>query len=544
MNKRFVLLSLMAFIVALFALPALAQDDMMKAEAPDCEYGGLLKSIEAVDALTVKFTLCAPDGVFPLRVALTNFAIQSSEYLESTGGGIDLVMNPVGTGPYKLEAWNQGSEIVLTRFDEYHGDAAIEPTVIFRWNAEAAARLIELQSGNVDGIDNPAPTDFATIAGDPALQLLPRQGQNIFYIGFNNTIAPFDNVNVRQAIAYAIDRQRIVDDYYPVGSEVATQFMPPSIPSGYTPEVEPLPYDPEMARQLLAESGLELPIEVTLNYRDVVRGYLPTPGVVAEDIRAQLAEVGINVTIEVVESGTFLDRADQGELGFYLLGWGADYPDATNFLDYHFGVGASPQFGEKYAEITDRLTAAAQVAGLEERNAIYAEVNALLRDNVPMIPVAHGSSGVAFKASAVGALASPLGNEVFSIVEDPDDDTLIWMQNGEPAGLYCADETDGEALRVCEQINESLLGFAPGTTDLIPSLAVSYEASEDAMEYTFTLKDGVMFHDGTTLDAGDVVLSFLVQWDASHPLHVGRDGSFTYFPGIFGAFLNAPATEE
>lgn len=542
MNKRFVLLSLLVFIVAIFALPALAQEDSwMKAEAPDCEYGGLLKSIEAVDALTVKFTLCAPDGVFPLRVALTNFAIQSSEYLESTGGGMDLVMNPVGTGPYKLESWNQGSEIVLSRFDGYHGDAAIEPTVIFRWNAEAAARLIELQSGNVDGIDNPAPTDFATIAGDPALQLLPRQGQNIFYVGFNNTIAPFDNVNVRQAIAYAIDRQRIVEDYYPAGSEVATQFMPPSIPSGYTPEVEPLPYDPEMARQLLAESGLELPLEVTLNYRDVVRGYLPTPGVVAEDIRAQLAEVGINVTIEVVESGTFLDRADAGELGFYLLGWGADYPDATNFLDYHFGVGASPQFGDKYPEITDRLTAAAQVAGLEERNAIYAEVNTLLRDLVPMIPMAHGSSGVAFKASVTGALASPLGNEVFSIIEDPDDDVLIWMQNGEPAGLYCADETDGEALRVCEQINESLLGFAPGTTDLIPSLAVSYEASEDAMEYTFTLKDGVMFHDGTTLDANDVVMSYLVQWDAANPLHVGRAGSFAYFTGIFGAFLNPPA---
>jgi len=544
MNKRFVLLSLLVFIVAIFALPAFAQEDSwMKAEAPDCEYGGLLKSIEAVDALTVKFTLCAPDGVFPLRVALSNFAIQSSEYLESTGGGMDLVMNPVGTGPYKLESWNQGSEIVLSRFDGYHGEAAIEPTVIFRWNAEAAARLIELQSGNVDGIDNPAPTDFATIAGDSALQLLPRQGQNIFYIGFNNTIAPFDNLNVRQAIAYAIDRQRIVEDYYPVGSEVATQFMPPSIPSGYTPEVEPLPYDPEMARQLLAESGLELPIEVTLNYRDVVRGYLPTPGVVAEDIRAQLAEVGINVTIEVVESGTFLDRADLGELGFYLLGWGADYPDATNFLDYHFGAGASPQFGEKYPEITDRLIAAAQVAGLEERNAIYAEVNELLRDNVPMIPVAHGSSGVAFKASVTGALASPLGNEVFSIVEDPDDDTLIWMQNGEPAGLYCADETDGEALRVCEQISESLLGFAPGTTDLIPSLAVSYEASEDAMEYTFTLKEGVTFHDGTTFDANDVVLSYLVQWDASHPLHVGRAGSFAYFTGIFGAFLNAPVEE-
>mgnify|MGYP005851449065 FL=1 len=540
MNKRFVLFSIMVFIIGIFALPTLAQDDMMMAEAPDCDYGGIIKSIEAVDELTVKFTLCAPDGVFPLRVALSNFAIQSSEYLESTGGGGNLITNPVGTGPYKLDAWNQGSEIVMSRFDDYHGEAAIEPTLIFRWNSEAAARLIELQSGNVDGIDNPAPTDFDVIAGDSNLQLLPRQGLNIFYLGLNVDIAPFDNLNVRQAIAYGLNRQRIVDNYYPDGSEVATQFMPPAIPSGYTPEVEPFAYNPDMARQLLAESGLELPINVTLNYRDVVRGYLPTPGVVAEDIRAQLAEIGINVTVEVVESGTFLDRADAGELGMYLLGWGADYPDATNFLDYHFGAGASPQFGTGYPEIHQLLQQAAQIADLDERNALYAQVNTLLRDNVPMIPVAHGASGVAFKANTTGALASPLGNEAFSIIEDLDDDTLIWMQNGEPAGLYCADETDGESLRVCEQLVESLLGFAPGTTDVIPSLATGFEVNEDSTEYVFTLKEGVMFHDGSTLDANDVVLSFLVQWDASHPLHVGRTGSFAYFSGIFGAFMNAP----
>ncbi|MCL4255234.1 MAG: peptide ABC transporter substrate-binding protein, partial [Anaerolineae bacterium] len=190
MNKRFVLFSIMVFIIGIFALPTFAQDDMMMAEAPDCEYGGIIKSIEAVDALTVKFTLCAPDGVFPLRVALSNFAIQSSEYLESTGGGGDLITNPVGTGPYKLDAWNQGSEIVMSRFDDYHGEPAIEPTLIFRWNSEAAARLIELQSGNVDGIDNPAPTDFEVIAGDSNLQLLPRQGLNIFYLGLNVDIAP------------------------------------------------------------------------------------------------------------------------------------------------------------------------------------------------------------------------------------------------------------------------------------------------------------------------------------------------------------------
>src|SRR5690606_4327942 len=173
----------------------------------------------------------------------------------------------------------------------------------------------------------------------------------------------------RKAIAHAIDKERIVANFYPPGSSVATQFMPSAIESGYTPEVEPFPYNPEIARQLLEESGLELPIEVTLNYRDVVRGYLPTPGVVATDIQAQLAEIGINVTIEVMESGAFIDASNAGQLAFHMLGWGADYPDATNFLDYHFGEGSSPQFGTRYPEITEPLKAAAQLADVAERNA-------------------------------------------------------------------------------------------------------------------------------------------------------------------------------
>jgi ABC-type transport system substrate-binding protein len=128
-------------------------------------------------------------------------------------------------------------------------------------------------------------------------------------------------------------------------------------------------------------------------------------------------------------------------------------------------------------------------------------------------------------------------------MSDPDDDNLIWIQNGEPAGIYCADETDGEALRVCEQINEALLAYEVGGTAVVPALAESYEASEDLMTWTFHLRDGVSFHDGTGLDANDVVMSYAVQWDAANPLHVGRDGSFSYFQGFFTSFLNPPPAE-
>ena len=122
-------------------------------------------------------------------------------------------------------------------------------------------------------------------------------------------------------------------------------------------------------------------------------------------------------------------------------------------------------------------------------------------------------------------------------------DTFVWMQNAEPIGLYCADETDGESLRACEQINESLLAFEVGGVDTVPALATSCDANEDLTVWTCTLREGVLFHDGSTFDANDVVMSYYVQWDAASPLHVGRDGSFTYFPGLFGQFLNAPPAE-
>lgn len=541
------LLLVLALVIGL--MPVVAQD-MMVVAAEDCSYaestGSGFLSIEAVDATTVKFTLCQPDPAFPSKVAFSAFTIHPSEYLEATGGGGDLIQNPIGTGPWMLERWDLGNEIVYTRFDEYWGEPAKEQTLIFRWNSESAARVTELQAGTVDGIDNPGEADFDLIAADPNLALYERGGTNVFYLGMNNFFEPFDKVEVRQAIAYAIDRQRLVDNFYPPGSQAATQFMPPSI-FGFTSEVGPL--DAGMtneekiakARELLAAAGYPDGFEVTLNYRDVVRGYLPSPGVVAADIQAQLAQVGITVNIEVMESGAFLDASDAGELAFYMLGWGADYPDATNFLDFHFGGGSSDQFGKRIPELVDILAEAATLADTDARYALYIKANEIIRDQVPMVAIAHGGSAAAFKASIAGAYASDIGAEKFALMEDPDDDNIVWMQNAEPIGLYCADETDGESLRACEQTNESLLAYEPGTGAVVASLATEWSASDDLTEWTFKLREGVKFHDGSDLDANDVVLSYAVQWDAANPLHTGRDGNFTYFNALFGAFLNAPS---
>ncbi|MCB9435384.1 MAG: peptide ABC transporter substrate-binding protein [Anaerolineales bacterium] len=508
--------------------------------APGCEAGGSIAAIEAIDELTVKFTLCGSDPAFPSKAAFSAFAIHPSEYLEATGGGGELVESPVGTGPYMLSEWTRGESLTLVRNENYWGDPAPMQTVVFRWNAEGSARLNELRAGTVDGIDNPSPDDYEGIREDENLVLYDRPGTNVFYIGLNNTFEPLDNVQVRQALAMAVDRQRLVDNFYPKGSLVATQFMPPSI-FGFTPEVTWYEFDPETARTMLADAGYPDGFEITLSYRDVFRSYLPEPGLVAVDIKEQLEQnLGLTVNINVMESGAFIDASDAGELEMYLLGWGADYPDATNFLDFHFGATASDQFGDKHPEITEPLARAAALADPAQRLPIYVEANQAIKDLVPMIPVAHGASATAFAADVVGAHASPLGNENFSVMSVEGQDTLVWMQNAEPIGLYCADETDGESLRACEQINESLLAYEVGGTAVIPGLAESFEVNEDLTEYTFHLREGVTFHDGSALDANDVVLSWEVQADAANPLHVGRNGTFTYFDALFG-IINKPA---
>ncbi|MCC6568624.1 MAG: peptide ABC transporter substrate-binding protein [Anaerolineales bacterium] len=517
----------------------------MKVEAPSCDYGGGMKSIEAVDEFTVKLTLCAPDPAVPAKVAFSSLGIQPSEYLESTGGSGDLLEKPIGTGPYKLEAWERGNQIVFTRNDAYWGEPAKTPTLVFRWGSESAQRLLELQNGAVDAIDNVGPDDFGTVEGDSSLKLMPRPALNVMYIGMTNTFAPFDNELVRQAFAQAIDRQRIVDNFYPAGSEVASHFTPCSIPNGCAGESW-YDFNPEAAKALLAEAGYSAsnPFpSVKLSYRNVVRGYLPDPVIVAQDIQAQLKEnLGVTVEINEMESGAFLDAANSGALdGMHLLGWGADFPDVVNFLDAHFSAAAFNQFGTPFDDITDNLTKGGQLAAEADREPFYAAANDAIKKHVPMIPVAHGGSAIAYKAAVEGAHASPLSTEIFAVMGIPGQDTFVWMQNAEPISLYCADETDGESLRACEQVTEPLLSYQiGGTATETGGLAESFEANDDLTEWTFHLRQGVTFHDGSALDANDVVLSYVVQWDAAHPLHKGNTGAFEYWTYLFGAFLNAP----
>ncbi len=213
---------------------------------------------------------------------------------------------------------------------------------------------------------------------------------------------------------------------------------------------------------------------------------------------------------------------------FFLLGWGADFPDPTNFMDYHF-AGGVPGFGTPFPDLVDKIHEAGSTVDPDARPTLYADVNALLQSTSRWCRLAYGGSAMGYRADVTGAHASPLTSERFSVMQAGDRDQLVFVQNGEPGGLYCADETDGEALRVCEQIVEPLLQYKTGETESEPALAESWESNDDLTQWTFHLRQGVTFQDGSDFDATDVIESYRVQWDASDPRHVGRTGSFDYW---------------
>ncbi len=548
------ILALLLFTLGAAITPAAAQDELLSFSAADCDYGGNLKSVEAVDELTVVITLCKTDALFEQKVASLGLSIHPAEYVNATQGEGDLLRKAIGTGPLKLVNWDQGNEIVFERYDDYWGEPSIEQTVILRWNSEAAARATELRAGTIDGMKFANPDDIPVFRADPNFNLIDIPPLTGVYVAMSNYFAPLNDVRVRRAIAMGIDRQRIVDNFFPPGSPLTPDFAPPAV-FGHVGEGGVPGFDQEAAIALLEEAaadlGFDLPLDslvdtrtgepraLTLTWRDVVRGYLPNPGIIANDVAAQLADIGVIADVQVVESGTFLASANAGNEPLHILGWHADFPDASNFYSCCFGPN-NTQLGVPNPALYEPLVAASQVLDPEERMAYFGQVADAMAEHVPWVPFGHAGAADVWQVRMIGVHPGLLdGTEEFSRIEDPDDDNVIYMQNAEPISLYCNDTWDGETFRACHQVSEALLDFERGGVDVIPGLAETWSVSDDGLTWTFNLRAGVLFHDGSSLDANDVVVSWQAPADCASPNHTGTGQAFAIYKSIFQQFINA-----
>jgi peptide/nickel transport system substrate-binding protein len=518
-------------------------------ESADPAYGpyeGSIRRIIALDEVTVRFELCDVDPGFLAKIASPALAIDDTAWLQSridpTAERQRIQTEVNGTGPFRLEGWDGDGDIVLGRSTSYWGDRARTDAVIFVAESDAGRRLEKLREGSVDAIDLVAPGDLEAVDVNPELTLARRQGLNVAYVGFDNRFAPFDSEVVRQALSIGIDRSAIVEAAFPPGTDVASHFLPCAIPYGCEGGAWP-DMDPELARDMLANVGFAEGFASTITYSDEPRDYLPDPTAAATALQAQLRDqLGITAELKVMPFDELTAAVDAGRLsGFYLLGARARYPDASLLLESHFGPTASLQFGKRFNDIANWLTRGRVTADPAARAKGYGGVNDLLRKHVPMIPLAHVGSAAVFRTDVVGEQASATATDRLAVVVPGDRTQFVYMQHEHPGGLFCADETADVALRICAQVSESLYRHDQPEPAITPALAEGCVPDEDLVLWTCTLRAGVRFHDGTALDANDVVLSYAIRWDAGHPLHRGREGTFQAFIDRFGGFLHPPA---
>lgn len=388
---------------------------------------GKYESCEAPDATTAVINLKSPLPELISALSLPSFSMQSPTALEEydadgvTGEGDAPVLpeyataHPTGTGPYVFDSWNPGEQVVLTANEDYWGEQGQVKRIVFSVISDATARRQALQAGDIDGYDLVGPADVDALE-EAGFQIVNRDPFNILYLAMNQANPDLADLKVRQAIAHAINKESLVAQTLPEGTEVATNFVPPSV-SGWNPDVATYDYDPEKAKALLAEAG-KSNLTIDFNYpTNVSRPYMPTPEQVFTAISADLAAVGITVNpVPEPWSPDYLDRM-QGtpEHGIHLLGWTGDYNDTYNFVGVFFGA-KSNEWGFDNPELFQALADARYQPSAEEQKAAYEEVNAQIMDLLPGVPLAHPVPSLAFKPEIQGYPASPVQDEVYNVI--------------------------------------------------------------------------------------------------------------------------------
>ncbi|WP_298324139.1 ABC transporter substrate-binding protein [Haloactinopolyspora sp.] len=387
-------------------------------------------SCEATDEFTATVTLTRPSSTFISALAMPAFSMASPKALEEyeadavsgTGespsfDGTFGYEHPVGTGPFMLadpSDWERGSQLTLTRNDDYWGEPAKLERLIFTVIPDGPARRQALEAGDIDGYDLVAPADLGALE-QAGFQILYRPAFNVAYVGFQQNTPPLDNLKIRQAIAHAINRENLVRTNYPEGSQVATQFMPPEL-FGYAEDVPTYEYDPELAKQLIAESG-ETNLDIEFWYpTDVSRPYMPNAEANWELIRTDLEAVGFTITPKRAPwDPDYLNTYQTGNTPMYLIGWTGDFGDPDNFLGTFF-KNPNQEFAFNNPEIHQLLQQAEAETDLEARTALYEEANRLIMEFLPGVPYVHTEPAVAFAEGVSGYVPGPLNNESFASV--------------------------------------------------------------------------------------------------------------------------------
>ena len=375
-------------------------------------YYGAIDETQVVDEYTVRMQLKQPYAPLLNTLAVACGFIPSPEAVKTYGK--DYNQNPVGTGPFRFVSWEHNQRVTLAGNPDYFEGAPRLQNLVFRPIVEEQTRLTELLSGGVNFIVDVPPDNIAQIKEDPTFQFVEQPGPHIWWVTINTQMKPLDDVRVRQALNYAVNKEAIVTQILKNTGSVAHTVVPPAIEWAYNPDAKSYPYDPEKAKQLLAEAGYPDGFETTFWVTESGSG-MQSPKTMAEAIQADLQAVGVKTNIEVAEWGAYLSLYNGGmgdKAGLAEMSWMFDTGDPHTVLPLNFSADGYPPNGfntGRYInlEVDELLKQAAVSLDREERGRLYKEVQMITSEEAPWIFVDNAKQNAAMLANVKGFTLSP-----------------------------------------------------------------------------------------------------------------------------------------
>ncbi len=383
----------------------------------------LLVSVEkGADDLTVIMKLKEPNAPIMANLAMDFATIHSAEYakfLMDRGTPEQFDQIPVGTGSFSFEAYQKDAVIRFKAFNGWAGKPKVDD-LIYAITPDPTARYAKIKAKECHVMIAPNPADLEAMGKDADVQLLSQAGLNIGYLSMNAQKPPFDKVEVRQAIAMAIDRDSILKEVYQGAGQKAKNPIPPTMWS-YDEATADYEYNPEKAKEMLKAAGVEN-LATDLWWMPVQRPYNPNAKRMAEMMQADLAKVGITATLVSYEWGEYRKRLQAGEHQLGLLGWTGDNGDPDNFFflagcdkdgkpaGQNISKWCDPKFNEnmmKARSLTDQA----------ERAKIYQEMQKQHRDGVAWLNIAHSTVFEPVRKEVSGYKISPFGAHEFQNVD-------------------------------------------------------------------------------------------------------------------------------
>lgn len=377
----------------------------------------VVDKVDKVDDYKIKIILKKPYTPFLANLAMSLAApIVSPEAVKKYGD--KFTENPVGTGPFKFVSWQKEQSITLEKNNDYWGDKAKVDKVVFKVTKENSVRASELMTGSVDIIDGVDPNDVKKLE-ESKMSLFKSDGMNINYMAFNCSRAPFNDVKLRQAISYAVNREELVKYLYQGYAQLANSTLPSFIP-GYSSKVKPYGYDPEKAKQLLKEAGKENLNVKIITYSNA-RPYNTVNGQkLAEAVQNYLTKVGINASIQAYPWKEYKEKVKQGEGDILFYGWIGDNGDADNFLslfdtkEIKSSLNAAMYSNKKVDEL---LAKGKQLQNGSERNAVYEQVQETVLSDAAWLPISHAVDMAAYTPKVKNFRLHPTGTAFLKDVD-------------------------------------------------------------------------------------------------------------------------------